>query len=155
MGDGYFGLYSARVEDNHDPKGHGRLQLAAPQLFEPNETVWAKPLLPYGFFFIPEIGDLAWMQFEGGELDNPVWIGAQIVRGGWPSEAPSGDPDVRILKSASGHVIVMSDGTGAETMEINSPTRLVIRSAGSIEIQAPVVVINGRPIAPLPSSFTI
>lgn len=150
MADGYFGLYSARVADNRDPLGHGRLRLQAPQILATGETVWAKPLLPFGFFFLPEVDDLAWLQFEGGELDNPVWIGAQVVRGGWPSEAPGGDPEVRTIRSCAGHVIVMTDSAGAETLEVRSPTRLVLRSAGSIEIRAPVVTINGRPVAPSP-----
>jgi len=155
MADGYFGLYSGTVQGNTDPNGIGRLQVSAPQIFEPGETVWAKPLLPHGHFFIPEVGDMIWLQFEGGELDNPVWVGTQILTGGWSVSAPGGDPSVRSIRSPTGHVVVMRDTAGAETMEIFSPTRLTIRATGAIVIEAPIVTINGRPVAPMPASFTI
>lgn len=155
MADGYFGLYSATVRNNTDPNGIGGLQVSAPQIFDPEETVWARPLLPHGHFFIPDVGDLIWLQFEGGELDNPVWVGIQVLNGGWSVSAPGGDPTVRSIRSPAGHVVIMRDTAGAETMEIFSPTRLTIRAAGAIEINAPTVTVNGRPVAPLPSSFTI
>lgn len=155
MASGYFGLYTAEVADNQDPNGHGRMRIRAPQILDAEESIWAKPLLPFGHFFLPEVGDLAWLLFEGGELDNPVWLGAQITRGHWTDTAPDGDPTVRTLQSRAGHVVTMRDTAGSETLEIFSPTRLVIRSTGAITINAPIVTINDRPVAPLPSSFTL
>ncbi len=155
MASNYFGLYSGCVTDNVDPDDKGQLHVLVPQILEPGETVVAKPLLPWGFFYLPEIDDKVWIQFEGGDLANPVWVGAQYVAGEWAEEAQREAHRRRVIRSAAGHVVIMNDAAGEESIEIFSDSRVVIRSSGSIEIKAPTVVINGRPVAPMPPSFTI
>ncbi len=43
-------------------------------------TGWAKPCVPYagptsGFFSVPPIGAGVWIEFEAGDVSQPIWTG--------------------------------------------------------------------------------
>ena len=43
-------------------------------------TGWCMPCVPYagpnvGFAFLPEIGSGVWIEFEGGDVSYPIWVG--------------------------------------------------------------------------------
>jgi hypothetical protein len=150
MPDKYFGKYTGIVEDNRDPQGLGQLQVSVPTIFPPDELMTARPALPYGFYFVPERGAKVWVEFEGGDSGLPLWTGLQYVPGEWPSEAQADPPQKRLIKTASGHTVLLNDTGGEEVIEIKSNTHIVIRCLGTIEIQAPNVIINGRAVVPQP-----
>lgn len=71
----FYGLYSGTVTDVEGPNGVGRISVNVPSVFDedsPYFTVWARPCLPYGHFFIPEVGDQVWIAFEHGDPSSPV-----------------------------------------------------------------------------------
>src|SRR6185503_17222413 len=79
----FYGKYRALVVDNADPENRGRLRLRIPSVLGEKVTSgWALPCLPYGgtadqgFFFIPERDAMGWVEFEAGNLDYPIWVGA-------------------------------------------------------------------------------
>ena len=149
MPDAYFGKYTGVVGDNRDPENLGRLRVIVPAIFPSGDTVMARPALPYGVFFVPEIGSKVWVEFESGDPGLPLWTGVQYEAGEWPAEARVDPPQKRVIKSPSGHLLILNDRGGEEGIEISSNARIVIRSLGLIEIQAPSVAINGRPVVPL------
>lgn len=149
MPDKYFGKYTGIVTDNRDSQQLGELVVSVPSIF-PNDTVKARPALPFGFYFVPELGAKVWIEFEGGDSELPLWTGLQYVPGEWPVEAQANPPQRRTIKTASGHFIRFNDKLNEETIEISSPTRIQILCPGTIEITASSVVINGRIVAPLP-----
>lgn len=130
----YYGKYRAFVVDNVDPEDRGRLRLKVPSIL--NEEVllgWALPCVPYGgaanqgFFFIPEVDAGVWVEFEGGNLDYPVWVGAYWGKPGGESEVPKpNDPDGaeqgsvqnpptrKIIKTLKGHTIQLEDADDDE-----------------------------------------
>lgn len=74
-----YGLFRGTVIDNFDPLGRGRLIAEVPAIsgLLPN---WAEPCMPYtelisGDSAIPPIGTQVWIEFEGGDVNYPVWIG--------------------------------------------------------------------------------
>ena len=76
----YFGKYQGRVTDNLDPKHLGRIQVSAPSVLGAGRKSWAMPCVPYagkgvGLFAIPPIEANVWVEFEGGDLDHPIWSG--------------------------------------------------------------------------------
>lgn len=123
----YFGKYSGVVKDNRDPEKLGRLQVSVPAIFQHDELVWAVPALPYGFFFVPEVGAKVWVEFEGGDPGLPIWTGVQYVAGEWAKEAEADPPERRVVKSASGHLVVFDDKGGEESIEIKDKNGHVIR----------------------------
>jgi hypothetical protein len=146
----YFGIYTGIVKDNHDGEKLGQLQVSVPTIFPPEEAVTARAALPYGVFFVPEIGAKVWIAFEGGDSGLPIWMGLQFVAGEWAPEADADPPQKRVIRTPSGHVILLNDRGGEEGIEIRSNARIVLRCLGTIEIQAPNVIINGRTVAPQP-----
>jgi hypothetical protein len=114
----HFGKYSAIVKDNRDDQKLGQLQLSVPSLFPPDELVTARAALPYGFFFVPEVGAKVWVEFEGGDPGLPIWTGIQYVAGEWAAEASENPPQRRVMKTAAGHLVMFHDKSGEEKIEI-------------------------------------
>ena len=75
-----FGKYRGKVEDDIDPLGMGRLRVSVPALAGGGHSSWALPCVPYagrdvGFYALPPIGANVWVEFEGGDLNYPIWSG--------------------------------------------------------------------------------
>lgn len=127
----HFGKYRGLVVDNVDPEQLGRLKLQVPSLLGPNVvTGWALPCAPYGgeagqgFLFIPEVGAGAWVEFEEGDLEFPIWSGTFWSKPGGDSELPRPDdasgatasapqdpPTRKILKTLRGHALQLEDSS--------------------------------------------
>ncbi|HJQ24881.1 MAG TPA: phage baseplate assembly protein V [Blastocatellia bacterium] len=150
MPDKYFGKYSGIVTDNLDALILGQLKVQVPAIFGPDEQVVARPALPYGVFFVPEIATKVWVEFEGGDPGLPIWTGVQSVPGEWAAEAQANPPKKRVIKTAAGHLIILDDTNGQEGIEIKSNTHIVIRCLGTIEIEGLNIIINGRAVVPGP-----
>ncbi len=76
----FFGKYRALVVENKDPSCRGRIQVKVPAIPGVDQA-WAVPCAPYagpdvGFYAIPPIGALVWVEFEGGNVDQPIWVGS-------------------------------------------------------------------------------
>ena len=112
----FFGKYRATVTDNNDSEGRGRLEVEVPTAL-PDQKVWALPCVPYagpgvGSYFIPPKSARIWVEFEGGDLSHPIWVGCY-----WgPNEAPASNPSVKIIKTQK-YTIRIDDGAGTLTIE--------------------------------------
>src|SRR5438128_6963377 len=87
----YFGKYRGLVVDNQDPLSQGRIQVRVPAVLG-DKALWALPCTPYaganiGFFALPPKNANVWVEFEGGELNHPIWAGCFWDRNELPSEA--------------------------------------------------------------------
>ena len=130
------GLYTGRGETVED---HGRIQVSVPAVFDqdvPEAFVWARPCLPYGHFFVPEIGDQVWVAFENGDPSAPVWLGTWYPQGGVPAEADAEPPVKRVIKSSKGHLIIMDDTDDDEALILQD------QSGNSIEMRSGEMVIR-------------
>jgi hypothetical protein len=70
-----YGKYRATVVDNNDPQGLGRIRVKCPKALGSAISSWAMSCFPPGFFSIPEVGELVFVEFEEGDIDMPVWTG--------------------------------------------------------------------------------
>lgn len=102
----YFGKYRGLVKDNKDPLKLGRVQATVPSI--PGMTVnWALPCAPYagdqvGFYTIPPVGALVWIEFEGGDPTYPIWSGCFWNTGQVPTEVGTNSDDpsqVKVFKT--------------------------------------------------------
>lgn len=114
----YFGKYTGIVKDNKDDKKLGHLAVVVPAIFPEDEQMVARPALPYGFFFVPEVDAKVWVEFEGGDPGLPLWTGIQYIQGEWAKEAEEDPPEKRVIKSAQGHLVILNDKSGEEAIEI-------------------------------------
>ena len=150
MPEKYFAKYTGIVRDNRDPQSLGQLRVSVPSIFPADELMTARAALPFGIFFVPENGSKVWVEFEGGNPGLPLWTGVQYVAGEWAPEAAVSPPERRVIKTAAGHALSFVDAAGQERLEMASPTYIRIVSSGTVEIDAPNVIINGRLVAPQP-----
>jgi len=125
----YYGKHRGFVSDNQDPDNLGRIKAKVPGLLKDEETGWALPCLPYGgsaeqgFFAIPEVDAGVWIEFEAGDLTHPLWVGTWWGSGEIPESAK---PDQKIIKTKSGHTLLLDDTGGSELIKISTPAGHII-----------------------------
>lgn len=160
-----YGVYLGTVTRLDDPQAEGRIKVSFPWMGPQAEGYWA-PIATLmagpdrGAWFMPERGDEVLVAFEQGNVEHPYVIGF-LHNGGQPP--PETDPHIRLLRSVNGHEVALNDpevsqgdlgGIRIEDALGNivelANARVTIRSVGMIEIQAPTVLINGRPVVPAP-----
>jgi uncharacterized protein involved in type VI secretion and phage assembly len=106
-----WGKYAGTVVDNADPEQMGRLQVRCRTVLG-DEAVWAMPCVPYagpgvGFHFIPPVGAGVWIEFAGGDVSQPVWVGCYWAKGQLPAAADS--PDVKLIATAKASLTIDDD----------------------------------------------
>jgi phage baseplate assembly protein gpV len=115
------GLYAAKVEKVEDDDNLGRIVVSIPSVFGDVTTdlqVTARPCFTYGHFFVPEKGDEVWVAFENGDPTAPVWLGVVYTPGSPPAESKAKPPTKRVVKTKAGHLLLLDDESGKETIEI-------------------------------------
>jgi hypothetical protein len=157
----YYGKYRGQVSDNNDPDNLGRIKAKVPRLLGDEETGWALPAFTYGgsseqgLFAVPDVDAGVWIEFEGGDLSYPIWTGTWFASGDIPESAK---PGKKVLKTKSGHKIVLDDDTGSVeitdsnsnsiTME-SSTIKIVAGNATKIVVDAPQIELVGNASHPL------
>jgi uncharacterized protein involved in type VI secretion and phage assembly len=117
----YYGKYRGFVVDNADPQKLGRVRLRVPSVLGTTESDWALPCLAFGgladqgLFTVPEVGAQVWVEFEEGELSQPIWVGTfWQTTDDVPEEAALDEPTTRLFKTPSGHILEFDDKSGEE-----------------------------------------
>jgi hypothetical protein len=133
----FWGKYRGKVENNIDPMQLGRLQVSVPSVLGDGRLSWAMPCVPYagsgvGFFMIPPTNANVWVEFEGGNLDHPIWSGCFWGTGEVP--ATPAVPQQKVIKT-DGITLTLSDlpGTGGVTIELTAGQTIKLSAMG-IEI---------------------
>lgn len=119
----YWGKHRGTVVNNVDPEMRGRLQVMVPDVLGPSISSWAEPCVPLagptgppmGVYMVPPIGTGVWVEFEGGDLDHPIWAGC---RWGSQSDIPPfshaglpTSPNI-VLQTLTQHSLMLSDLPG-------------------------------------------
>lgn len=115
------GVVVGVVTNNQDPAGLGRVKVKFPWLSDSEESFWARVATPTagkgrGFYFLPEVEDEVLIAFEHGDARFPYVLGALWNGQDKPPEEPA--IDRRVLKSTSGHAVVLDDTKDKERIEI-------------------------------------
>jgi uncharacterized protein involved in type VI secretion and phage assembly len=149
----HWGKYRGFVSDRDDPEGLGRLRVRVPSLLAEALPGWAWPVTPYGgagigLFALPRKDDIVWVEFMEGDLAQPLWTGCAWAKPDGRSEAPreEGHSDAVLLRTASGHTVVLSDTEGRELITIrasNGAQVVLDAAADQITVKAGQVVVRG------------
>jgi len=124
----------------------GRLRLTVPSVLGEAISGWALPALPFGgladqgLFVIPEVGAQIWVEFEAGNLSQPIWTGTfWQAAGDPPGEAALSPPTTRVFKTPSGHTLQFDDKEGEEKFRLAHPagTETTIDENGTVIIADP------------------
>lgn len=154
----FYGKYEGVVDDNFDPEGKGRLRVKVPAVFREGK-VWARPCVPYagsglGFFMMPPKDANVWVEFAGGDPNQPIWAGCF-----WKDDSPpvSMSPlaaKKKMLKTDS-CTLTLDDtpGSGGLTIEFNDRQKIKLTATGieidngtgaTIKLTGPSVKINDQ-----------
>ena len=136
--DRLYGICIGVVTNNQDPDGLGRVKVRFPWLSDAVESNWARVLAPMagkdrGIYFLPEVNDEVLLAFEQGDIRFPYVLGSLWNGKDKPPETnKDGKNDRRIIKSRSGHMIVLDDSDDKPSIEIvdkSEKNRIFIDSA--------------------------
>jgi uncharacterized protein involved in type VI secretion and phage assembly len=136
----YYGKYRAFVADNADPDNLGRCKLTVPSVLGEATTVWALPCVAYGggsdfgFLAIPPVGSQVYAEFLEGDVSSPVWTGTFWRQASELPAESGGKPEVKIIKTETGHVLSFDDTDGSEKITLTSAKEasVVMDENGSI-----------------------
>lgn len=120
-----YGVVIGIVTSLEDPDGVGRVKLQYPWLDDESESPWARVMsfmagADRGAVFRPMVDDECLIMFEHGDMRFPyvigsVWNGQDAM----PSErGEDSDNNIRMIKSRSGHQIILDDTDGSEKIEV-------------------------------------
>jgi phage protein D len=113
------GLAIAIVTDNQDPDDQGRVRVKFPWLSEDHASFWARLVAPgagpqRGMEYLPEVNDEVLVGFDRGDLQHPfvlggLWNGVDLPPKKSSQVVTGGKVQQRIIKSRTGHTIVLDD----------------------------------------------
>ena len=118
------GVAIAVVTNNRDPENLGKIKVKYPWRNTEDESHWARIMTfmagnEMGGYFLPEVGDEVLVAFENGDIDQPVILGALWSGKMKPPETNSdGKNNRRLIKSRSGHLVILDDTDRSEKIEI-------------------------------------
>jgi len=129
------GVYYALVTRNDDPDGPGaRVRVRFPWMpeGERDQSYWAPLCVPlmgneFGSYTVPEIDDTVLVVFVAGDIRQPVVIG-----GVWnevdtpPEDNADGENNFRLLKSRSGHRVLLDDSDKVKVVATDYKNRNIV-----------------------------
>jgi hypothetical protein len=125
----HHGKYRGKVVSTEDLTMSGKLLCFVPAL--PGMLLnWATPSVPYagieqGMFALPEEGADVWIEFEGGDPNQPIWTGGyweEDLEPVVPELSPEAPELVNVLRSKFCTVILNdTPGVGGITMLADDP----------------------------------
>ncbi|MCP4368479.1 MAG: phage tail protein [Deltaproteobacteria bacterium] len=142
-----YGVVIGIVTNNQDQDGLGKIKVKFPWLKEDDESYWARLASPMagknrGVVFIPEVDDEVLVAFDHGDIRQPYIIGALWNGEDKPPEEKGGDGEnnLRIIKSRSGHQVILDDTPGSEKVQV------IDKNGNGMEFSSSGVVIKSQAI---------
>ena len=132
----------ARVTDNNDPKGLGRVRVQFIwQVAKKLQTPWIRVVQPHagggkGFYFIPEIGEEVWVDFEDQNAERPFVVGSHY-NGKEYSPFHNTNNDIKAIQTRSGHKLIFTEDESILLSDKNGNTLRFDTEGKNIEISAP------------------
>ncbi|WP_042721142.1 type VI secretion system Vgr family protein [Flavobacterium sp. B17] len=132
----------ARVVENNDPLGMGRVRVQFPwQQDKGEKTPFIRLIQPHsgagkGFYFIPEIGEEVLVGFEGGNAEKPFVVGTHY-NGAETSSYHTAGNDKKVIHTRSGTKIILNDAEGSIFIEDPSGNMYLMDGKGNINLNAP------------------
>ena len=108
-----------------------RVKASVPAVLPLTDTGWCMPCVPYagpnvGILMLPDVGSGVWIEFEGGDVSYPIWVGAYWHAGEVPSQASA---TVKSIVTQAGSLSMDGDAGSVTLADTNSNT-VVLDSDG-------------------------
>ena len=129
--------------------GTMRVKAKVPAVLPGVTTGWCMPCVPYagpsvGVLMLPDVGSGVWIEFEGGDVSYPIWVGCYWLSGDVPSDASA---NVKSILTTAGSIdfdndeasVTISDG---DDEAVFSDGITLTGGSGKIEIDDDGVSMN-------------
>jgi uncharacterized protein involved in type VI secretion and phage assembly len=121
-----------------------RIKAKVPAVYGETESGWAMPCVPYagdsvGFAFLPEVGSAVWIEFEGGNVSFPIWVGGFWLSQQAPSDAA---PAVKAIVTKQ-HKILLDDDQDSITIQDSNGNSVTLDSSGVTLTRGSQTVVVG------------
>ena len=164
--DKHLGKYRGIVVDNQDPNNQGRVKAQVPAILHDVDSGWAYPSLPYagpgvGLWTVPPVGAGVWIEFEAGDVANPIWSGCWWAADQRPQDqnGTKAVPSLKIARSQQGlmlaldddaQTISLSDSSGSNFMQITvQQGTITIKATTKVVVDAPQIELVDGSTHPL------
>lgn len=145
----FYGKYRGTVTQVEDS---GRIKALVPAVLGDQETGWCLPCLPYagdqaGIAFLPEKDSGVWIEFEGGDVSYPIWVGAywhdgeKPSRVAWHVKVIKTKADQQIVLDDKDHAITITDSNG-NSVTLDRKGIAIVRGSGKLSITDGKVTVN-------------
>ena len=147
----FYGKYRGTVTAV-DTDQLGRIKAKVPAVLGDTPTGWCLPCVPYagnqqGIAFLPEEGAGVWIEFEGGDVSYPIWVGCYWHDGEIPDAVA---PNVRVIQTKARQHIILDNDAGSITIRDASGNSVtmdqqgiaIIRERGKIVIKDRKITFN-------------
>lgn len=127
-----------------------RIKARVPSVLGETSTGWCMPCVPYagpgtGFAFLPEKGSGVWIEFEGGDVSYPIWVGGYWREGEFPSDAAD---HVKVIVTAAPHKIELDDAQATITISDPNGNAVTLGAAG-------ITLASGESVSVVVSSSSV
>jgi uncharacterized protein involved in type VI secretion and phage assembly len=140
----YYGKYRGTVTEV-DTSQKGRIKAKVPAVLGDDiSTGWCAPCVPYagdqaGIAFLPEKDAGVWIEFEGGDLSFPIWVGCYWHDGEVPSRV---EEQIKVIKTKGNQQIILDDKAHSITLSDSNGNSVtmdrdgiaIVRGSGKIAI---------------------
>ena len=114
-----------------------RIKASIPSVLGGIQSGWCIACVPYagpgvGFVMLPEVGSGVWIEFQGGEVSHPIWVGCYWRAGEVPSDA---NATAKAIFAKSG-VLKLDDDASTVSLADSDGDRLTLSQGTS--------TLNGR-----------
>lgn len=128
----FYGKYRGIVTENEDPAESGRIKARIPAVLGKLESGWCTPCVPYagpnvGIAFLPEVGSGVWVEFEGGDVSFPIWVGGYWRKGEMPAGAT---PETKVIVTSAPLELKLDDAEEALTVTDSNGNTVALEASG-------------------------
>lgn len=133
-----YGKYRAIVIDNVDPERRGRIKVTCPSALREAPSNWCEACVPIagsasGDFYLPAVGDGVWIEFEQGDINNPIYVGSWWSKDQVPTTEQSGATRMITFK---GNKIIM-----------NNTITFISKEGTTVTLSGGRLTVNGSTVA--------
>jgi phage baseplate assembly protein gpV len=126
----FYGKYRGIVSDVD--ASTMRIKALVPSVLGETKTGWCMPCVPYagpgtGIAFLPEVNSGVWIEFEGGDVSYPIWVGGYWREG----EFPAGAADhVKVVITKAPNKLEFDDDQATITLSDPNGNTVTLGSSG-------------------------
>jgi phage baseplate assembly protein gpV len=135
-----------------------RIKATVPSVLGEIATGWCMPCVPYagkgvGFAFLPEVGSGVWIEFEGGDVSYPIWVGGYWREGEFPADAAD---RVKVIVTTAPHKFKFDDGQRTITLSDPNSNTVTLGSSGiTLANGQSTVVVSSSSVSVKSSSVSV